>query len=127
MRYILDNTNNSGIRRIINAFRYTFAGLKAAWVNEEAFRQETSLIILVVPLAIWLGSSGTQRALLIGIYLIIPLVELLNSAIESIVDRIGEGRHELSGRAKDLGSAAVFTSICITIIVWIIIACERFF
>ena len=123
----MGNPNNSSIRRIINAFRYTFAGLKAAWVNEESFRQETSLIILVVPLAIWLGSSGTQRALLIGIYLIIPLVELLNSAIESIVDRIGEERNELSGKAKDLGSAAVFTSICIALTVWIIIACERFF
>jgi diacylglycerol kinase (ATP) len=122
----LDNRKSRGIRRIINAFRYSFAGLKAAWVNEEAFRQEMIVAIIVVPLGLWLGTSGTQRAVLIGIYFIIPLTELLNSAIESIVDRIGQERNELSGRAKDLGSAAVFLSICIVLIVWIIIACERF-
>ena len=121
------NSNNRGLRRIINAFRYTFAGLKAAFAHEEAFRQEIIIAILAVPLGIWLGESGTQRAVLIGIYFIIPLTELLNSAVEAIVDRIGEDRHELSGRAKDLGSAAVFLSICIVFIVWIIIACERFF
>jgi diacylglycerol kinase (ATP) len=122
----LGNSKSRGIRRIINAFRYSFAGLKAAWVNEEAFRQEIIAAIIVVPLGLWLGASGAQRALLIGVYFIIPLMELLNSAIESIVDRIGQERHELSGRAKDLGSAAVFLSICIALVVWIIIACERF-
>jgi diacylglycerol kinase (ATP) len=122
----MDSRKSRGIRRIINAFRYSFGGLKAAWINEEAFRQEIVLAIIVVPLGLWLGVSSTQRALLIGIYFIIPLTELLNSAIESIVDRIGQERHELSGRAKDLGSAAVFLSICIALIVWIIIACERF-
>lgn len=122
----MGNSKSRGIRRIINAFRYSFAGLKAAWVNEEAFRQEIIAAIIVVPLGLWLGASGAQRALLIGVYFIIPLMELLNSAIESIVDRIGQERHELSGRAKDLGSAAVFLSICIALVVWIIIACERF-
>lgn len=115
-----------GIRRIINAFRYTFAGFRAAWVNEEAFRQEMIVAIFVIPLGIWLGTSAIERAVLIGIYFIIPVTELLNSAIEAIVDRVGEEPHELSGRAKDIGSAAVFLSICITIIVWIIIAFERF-
>jgi len=115
------------IQRLVNASLYSLAGLKAAWIHEEAFRQEIILAILVVPLGIWLGVSGTQSAFLIGIYFIIPLTELLNSAIEAIVDRIGQERHVLSGRAKDLGSAAVFLSICIALIVWIIIACERFF
>jgi len=84
------------------------------------------MAMLIVPLGMWLGRSWTQRAILVGIYFIIPLTELLNSAIEAIVDRVGQERHELSGRAKDLGSAAVVLSICIASIVWIIIACERF-
>jgi diacylglycerol kinase (ATP) len=123
----LANGNTRGIRRILNAFRYTFAGFKAAWVNEEAFRQEIIIAMLVVPSGLWLGTTGTERAILVGIYFIIPLSELLNSAIEAIVDRLGDERHELSGRAKDLGSAAVFLSIFIVLIVWMIIAYERFF
>jgi diacylglycerol kinase (ATP) len=122
----LGNSNARGIRRILNAIRYSFAGFKAAWINEEAFRQEIITAIFVIPLGLWLGVSGTQRAILIGIYFIIPLTELLNSGIEAVVDRIGEERHELSGRAKDLGSAAVLLSIFIVSVVWIIIACERF-
>ena len=118
---------NRGVRRIINAFRYTYAGLKAAWIYEEAFRQEILLLIFVVPLGIWVGASSTQRAILIGFYLNIPLTELLNSSIEAIVDRMGEEHHALSGRAKDLGSAAVFLSICIAVITWSIVGCERFF
>jgi diacylglycerol kinase (ATP) len=121
----LGNNKCRGISRLINAFHYTLSGIKAAWLNEEAFRQEIIMGVLIVPLGIWLGVSYTQKAILIGTYSIIPLVELLNSAIESIVDRIGEERHELSGRAKDMGSAAVFMSICIALIVWIIIASER--
>ena len=111
----------------INAFRYTFAGLKAAWKYEGAFRQEIILLILVIPLGIWIGASGTQRAILIGFYLIIPIAELLNSSIETIVDRISQDHHILSGRAKDLGAAAVFLSICTAIITWGIIVWERFF
>ena len=121
------NAHCTGIQRILNAFRYTFAGLKAAWTSEASFRQEIVIAIPAIPLALWLGRSWTQRALLIGFYFIIPLIELLNSAIETIVDRMGPEHHELSGRAKDLGSAAVFVSICIVFIVWIIITCERFF
>jgi diacylglycerol kinase (ATP) len=122
----LGNSNCKGIHRIINAGKYSAAGFKAAWINEEAFRQEILMAMLIVPLGMWLGRSWTQRAILVGIYFIIPLTELLNSAIEAIVDRVGQERHELSGRAKDLGSAAVVLSICIASIVWIIIACERF-
>jgi diacylglycerol kinase (ATP) len=110
----LGNGNNKGIRRLKNAFRYSVAGFKAAWINEEAFRQEILLAILIVPVGMW-------------IYFIIPLTELLNTAIEATVDRVGQEHHELSGRAKDLGSAAVFLSICITLIVWIIISYGRFF
>jgi diacylglycerol kinase (ATP) len=121
------NKKDRGIRRIINAFRYSFAGYKAAWKNEEAFRQECIVAIFVIPAGLWLGTTGTQRALLIGIYIIIPLIELLNASIEAIVDRMGPEQHHLSGRAKDLGSAAVLLSIFMAIIVWVIIAYERFF
>jgi diacylglycerol kinase (ATP) len=123
----LESCKNRGIHRLIKAFRYSALGFKAAWVNEEAFRQEIILAIVIVPTGLWLGESGTQRAFLVGIYFIIPMAELLNSAIEAIVDRMGEEHNELSGRAKDLGSAAVFLCICIAIIVWFIIAYERFF
>jgi len=123
----MKDKDNRGIRRIINAFRYSFAGYKAAWTNEEAFRQECIVAIFVIPLGLWLGTTWTQRALLIGIYFIIPLIELLNASIEAIVDRMGPERHHLSGRAKDLGSAAVLLSICMAIIVWVLIAYERFF
>ncbi len=122
----LENSKNSGIRHILDAFRYTYAGLKAAWINEWAFRLEIILLVVVVPLGLWMGTSSSQRAILIGSYFIIPLTELLNSAIESMVDRIGRERHELSRRAKDMGSAAVFLAICTALIVWLIIAYDRF-
>ncbi len=121
-----DGTNR-GFKRLINAFFYSVAGFKAAWKNEEAFRQEILAGIVVVPAGFLLGTTGTRRAVLILSYLIIPLVELLNTAVEAIVDRVGMEKHELSGRAKDLGSASVFLSICIAVIVWVLIACDRFF
>jgi diacylglycerol kinase (ATP) len=120
------NSNAKGIRRIMNAFRYSAAGFKSAWINEEAFRQEALVSVVIIPLGMWLGTTCIQRALLIGFYLIVPLTELLNSAVEAIVDRVGQEHHELSGRAKDIGSAAVLLSICIALIVWIGVACERF-
>ncbi|MFC1891252.1 diacylglycerol kinase [Thermodesulfobacteriota bacterium] len=122
----MEEQKNRGLRRLIKATGYSLAGLRAAWKNEEAFRQEISVLILVIPAGLLLGTSFTQRALLIGIYLIVPLTELLNSAIEAIIDRIGSDHHVLSGRAKDLGSAAVLLSICIALIVWVLVAMERF-
>lgn len=121
-----DGTNR-GFKRLVNAFFYSVAGFKAAWKNEEAFRQEILAGVIVVPGGFLLGSTGTQRAMLILSYFIIPLVELLNTAVEATVDRVGMEKHELSGRAKDLGSASVFLSICIAVIVWAFIAVERFF
>jgi diacylglycerol kinase (ATP) len=123
----MKDKDNRGIRRIINAFRYSFAGYKAAWKNEEAFRQECIIAIFVIPAGLWLGRTGTQRALLIGVYIVIPLIELLNASIEAIVDRMGPEQHLLSGRAKDLGSAAVLLSIVMSMVVWGLIAYERFF
>ena len=123
----MENRKHTGIRRLLNAFKYSFAGFRAAWQNEEAFRQESVLLIFIIPAGLLLGTTGMERAMLIGSYLLIPLVELINSAIESIVDRTGKEHHVLSGRAKDLGSAAVLLIICIVVISWGLIAYDRFF
>ncbi len=118
--------NENLIGHIKNAFIYTFAGIKSAWKNELAFRGEVVVAAIMFPLGIWLGRSGVERALLIASILLILLTELLNSALEAVVDRIGPERHELSKRAKDMGSAAVFISMVTAALVWIIIAWGRF-
>ncbi len=115
----------SGIRRIWNAALYSVAGIHAAWKNEVAFRQELILCVVLVPAAFWLGDSAVERSLLIGTCLLVLLVELLNSAIEAVVDRVGTERHELSGRAKDIASAAVFVSLCLTVVCWGLILFEN--
>ena len=122
----MGNKNENLIGHIKNAFIYTFAGLKAAWKNELAFRGEVVVVTIMLPLGIWLGRSAVERALLIASILLILLTELLNSALEAVVDRIGPERHELSKRAKDMGSAAAFISMVTAALVWIIIAYDRF-
>lgn len=117
---------NTGVRRVVNATFYSIAGLRAAWRNEAAFRQECVGVVLLVPIAVWLGQNAVQRALLLSSCVLVLVVELLNTAVEFVVDRVGTDHHELSGRAKDLGSAAVFTSIALAILVWGLIAWERF-
>ncbi|HOW77562.1 MAG TPA: diacylglycerol kinase [Candidatus Competibacteraceae bacterium] len=112
---------HKGWRRLINATGYSWAGLKAAWRNEEAFRQEALLCAALVPVALWLGDSAIEQALLISSLLLVVIVELLNSGIEAVVDRIGQERHELSGRAKDIGSAAVFVALLNAAVVWLLI------
>ncbi len=104
--------------RLAGAVRYSLAGLKAALRHEAAFRQEVALAVVAVPLAIWLGDGGAERALLVGSWWLVLIVEVLNSAIEAVVDRVGTERHELAGRAKDLGSAAVFLSILLALTTW---------
>ncbi len=106
------------------ATRYSLAGLQMAWRHEQAFRQELCVLVIVVPAALWLGKNGAERALLIGSWLVVIVVELINSAIESVVDRIGPEQHELAGRAKDLGSAGVFCSIALAVAVWLLILLE---
>lgn len=93
-------------------------GLKSAWINEAAFRQELMLILLLMPLAFWIGDTLDQILLLICISWLVVIVEVLNSAVEAVVDRIGSEHHELSGRAKDLGSAAVFIALALNALVW---------
>lgn len=117
---------NTGIRRIINATFFSFAGFRAAWRDEAAFRQEGLLCAVLVPVAFWLGRTAVERSLLIGTCLIVLIVELLNTGIENVVDRVGQEHHRLSGQAKDLGSAAVFTSLMLTLVIWCLIAWERF-
>ncbi|MGE6224485.1 Diacylglycerol kinase [compost metagenome] len=108
----------TGVTRIINATGYSMKGLKSAWINEAAFRQELVLVLLLMPLAGWLGNSLNEILLLICISWLVVIVEVLNSAIEAVVDRIGSEHHELSGRAKDLGSAAVFIALALNALVW---------
>jgi diacylglycerol kinase (ATP) len=117
---------NTGIRRIVNATFYSFAGLRSAWRTEAAFRQECLLAVVLIPFGWWLGQTAVERALLIGSCLIVLIVELLNTAIEFVVDRVGLDHNELSGRAKDLGSASVFVSLMLTAIVFGLFAWERF-
>lgn len=111
----------TGITRIIHATKYSYQGLVAAFRNESAFRQEMALTIFMVPLGLWLGETATERALLISSLFIVLMIELLNSGLETIVDRVGNEPHELSGRAKDIGSAAVFISLVNVVAVWGII------
>ncbi|WP_275097642.1 diacylglycerol kinase [Sedimenticola hydrogenitrophicus] len=115
----------TGLRRIINAGGYSLAGFRACWRHEAAFRQELLGLVPLLPLALYLGRSGVERALLAGSLLLVPLVELLNSAIEAVVDRVGNEHHELSGRAKDVGSAAVFLAIAMAVVIWLLILSPR--
>lgn len=107
-----------GIARIIAATRYSIQGFRAAWLNEEAFRQELVLAAIFIPAAFWLGENLTHKLLLIMSCALVVLAELLNSAIEAVVDRISDEQHELSGRAKDIGSAAVFVTLVLFIVTW---------
>ena len=104
--------------RVVRAARYSFAGLRSAVLGEAAFRQELVLALVLTPLAVWLGDNGVERALMVGVLLLVLIVELVNSAIETVVDRVGTEEHDLSRRAKDLGSAAVFISLMAVPIVW---------
>jgi diacylglycerol kinase (ATP) len=116
----------TGLKRVVDATRYSMLGLGAVWKHEAAFRQEAFLAAIMIPAAFWVGSSAAQIALLIGVCLLVLVVELLNSAIETVVDRIGHEVHELSGRAKDMGSAAIFVSLCLAGSTWLLVLSERF-
>jgi diacylglycerol kinase (ATP) len=119
-------TNNTGIRRIIRATKFSAQGFGHAWKHEAAFRQELTLTLVLSPAAFWLGRSPIEYALLLSVLLLVLIVELLNSAIEAAIDRHGDEHHELSGRAKDLGSAAVFVSLVLVVVVWGAVAWQRF-
>ena len=108
----------TGLARIVNAAGYSWAGLQAAFKHEDAFRQEVLLLLVLLPLALYLGDNGIERALMIVALLGVLIVELLNSAVEAAVDRVSLERHPLIKRAKDMGSAAVMLSLANVAIVW---------
>ncbi len=107
------------ISRLFRAFIYSIKGIKSVWEHEAAFRQEVYVFIFLVPAALFLGENWVERSLLAGSCIIVLITELLNSAVEAVVDRFGGEHHELSGRAKDMGSAAVFFSLLLLAFVWI--------
>lgn len=107
-----------GLRRLWKSIANSWKGYVGAFREEAAFRQELAAGVVLVPLAVWLGRTGIERALLLGSLLLVLIVELLNSAVEATVDRIGTERHSLSGLAKDIGSAAVATALLNVIVVW---------
>ena len=114
----MGKTGVTGIRRIINAFGYSMKGLRAAFKHESAFRQETALLIILLPIAILLGRDIVDYSILIGSLMLVIIVELLNSAVEAVVDRVGDEHHKLAGRAKDIGSAAVFVALVNVGVIW---------
>jgi diacylglycerol kinase (ATP) len=115
----------TGMQRVINATRYSLEGLAAAARHEDAFRQELILAAVMVPLGLWLGAGGVERALLVGSVLMVLVVELLNSAVEATVDRVSLEDHQLAKRAKDIGSAAVMMSLVTVGVVWLLVLLPR--
>jgi diacylglycerol kinase (ATP) len=115
--------SKNGIERIAKALGYSLAGLKAAYKNEAAIRQETWLMVVLVPLGLYLGQTNIERILLVGVVFLVFIVELLNSAVEAAVDHTSIDHHKLAGRAKDIGSAAVFMSIMLLLLVWYLVIC----
>ena len=113
--------------RILLATKWSMQGLRAAWLHESSFRLEVYLIAILGPLGLWLGANGIERALLLGSCLIVLSVELLNSAIEAVIERYGAEHHELAGRAKDMGSAAVFVMMMNVVLTWGLILGPRYF
>lgn len=108
----------TGLRRLINAMGYSFEGFAAAFKHEDAFRQEVFLTVLLIPLALYLEQTAVPRVLMIGSLFLVLIAELINSAIEAVVDRVSIERHALAKRAKDIGSAAVFVALTNVIVTW---------
>jgi diacylglycerol kinase (ATP) len=115
---IQDRPKLAGMRRLILAFVNSWQGFKGAFRSEAAFRQEVALAVVLIPLGVWLGKTPIEKALLVSSVLLVLIVELLNTGIETVVDRIGLERHELSGLAKDVGSTAVLISFAVLGVIW---------
>lgn len=120
-----DRNKPTGITRLLRAFGYSFQGFRHAWREEAAFRQELLLSLAVIPAGLYLGRSGVERALLVSPMLLILVVEILNSAVEAVVDRSGTDRHPLAGMAKDMGSAAVMLSFALLGTVWLLVLSDH--
>ncbi len=119
--------NNTGLRRFSNAFTFSIQGFRAAFRSEEAFRQEVFVALAMIPLGLWIGESGVERALMIGSVVMVLIVEILNTAIERAIDRISLEKHDLSKEAKDMGSTAVFLMLVTTGVVWALIILPKIF
>lgn len=115
---MMNKPGATGLKRLVNATQYSIKGLKAAFKNEEAFRQELFLLPIILVLAIVLSKTGLEFALLFGSYWMILMAELINSGIEAVVDRISLDNHPLSGQAKDIGSAIVMLAMILTVVTW---------
>ena len=113
--------------RILKATQWSLQGLRAAWLHESSFRLEVYLLVVLGPLGLWLGANGVERALLVGSCMLVLSVELLNSAVEAVIERYGAEFHELAGRAKDMGSAAVFVVMLNVVLTWGLILAPRWF
>ncbi len=122
----MEESRLTGIPRLISAFGNSLAGIKACWRKEEAFRQDVIVLLLAIPVGLWLGDDGVERALLIGSVFLLTIFETLNSAVEAVVDRIGREYHELSGYAKDIASASVLLAIFMALTVWGLILYDKF-
>ena len=120
-----DRIKPTGLKRLLRAFGYSFQGFRYTWREEAAFRQEVALSLAVIPAGLYLGQTGVERALLVGPMLLILIIEILNSAVEAVVDRSGTERHPLSGMAKDMGSAAVMLSFALLGTVWLLILSDH--
>jgi len=116
-----------GPKRIFKAAEWSWQGLRAAWLHESSFRLEVYLLIVLAPLALWLGQPPVERALRIGSVLLVLAMELANSAIEAVIERYGAEFHELAGRAKDMGSAAVFVLMMNVLVCWVLILLPQIF
>jgi diacylglycerol kinase (ATP) len=121
----LDRQKPRGLTRLFSAFGASAKGLGGAFREEAAFRQELAFALVAIPLGLWLGHGGVERALLVAPVLLVLIVELLNSAIEAAIDRIGPERHHLSGLAKDVGSAAVLLAFVLLVVVWALVLLDR--
>lgn len=119
--------SKSGLRRIFSAFFYSVDGFRAAWRNEHAFRQELVLVIIGIIVALILPVSAFEKLMMIAVLLQILVVELINSAIEAVVDRVSLERHRLSKNAKDFGSAAVLLTLIMAIATWAVVLINRFY
>ena len=115
----MSSQGTTGLERLFKAFGFSMQGLTAAFKNEAAFRQEVYLAIILIPLGFYLGETGVEVALLVSVILLLLITELINSGMEAVVDRFGGDHHELSGRAKDVASAAVLIALLNVVLVWV--------
>jgi diacylglycerol kinase (ATP) len=116
---------NTGLTRVWKATRYSLQGLKAAWLHESAFRQECAIGLILLPISFWIADSWVEVSVLMAVCFLVLIVELLNSAIEAVVDRVGPEHHDLAGQAKDMGSAAVMLSLIMALGTWVLIGAHN--